>query len=150
ALAFIGNTGPLLPVLVLGLFLVLELLASNVAEEWVCGKSVGLAPVPLFLAVAVWTGLLGVIGLVFAPPLTGCLAVLGGHVRPLRFLALLLGQEAALRPPARYYQRLLARDRFEAEAVVKEYLANHGVENLFDRVLVPALVLVRQGRKAGE
>src|SRR5207237_379812 len=54
------------------------------------------------------------------------------------------------RPAARYYQRLLARDRCEAEAVVKEYLAGHPVEDLFDRVLVPALVLVRRGRKAGE
>jgi hypothetical protein len=62
----------------------------------------------------------------------------------------LLGQEAALRPAARYYQRLLARDRFEAEAVVQEYLSGHPVEDLFDRVLVPALVLARRGRKAGE
>ena len=82
--------------------------------------------------------------------MTVCLAVLGKHVRQLRFLAVLLGKEAALRPAARYYQRLLARDRFEAEAVVKEYLADHPVEDLFDRVLVPALVLVRRGRKAGE
>jgi len=57
----------------------------------------------------------------------------------------LLGKEEALRPAARYYQRLLARDRHEAEAVVKEYLAGHSVEDLFDRVLIPALVLVRRG-----
>jgi hypothetical protein len=87
---------------------------------------------------------------VVATPVTVCLAVLGRHVPRLRFLALLLGREAALRPAARYYQRLLARDRFEAEAVVKEYLAGHPVEDLFDRVLVPALALFRRGRKAGE
>ena len=115
-----------------------------------CGQSVGLAPVPLLLAVTFWTGLWGVVGLVLATPVTVCLAVLGRHVRQLRFLAVLLGKEAALRPAARYYQRLLARDRFEAEAVVKEYLADHPAEDLFDRVLVPALVLVRRGRKAGE
>ena len=97
-----------------------------------------------------WTGLWGVVGLVLATPVTVCLAVLGKHVRQLGFLAVLLGREAALRPAARYYQRLLARDRLEAEAVVKEYLADHPVEDLFDRVLVPALVLVRRGRKAGE
>jgi hypothetical protein len=62
----------------------------------------------------------------------------------------MLGKESALRPAARYYQRLLARDRFEAEAVVKEYLAGHPVEDLFDRVLIPALVLFRRGQKAGE
>ena len=138
------------PVLVLGLFLVLELLTTNVVEPRVCGRSVGLAPVPLLLAVTFWTGLWGVVGLVLATPVTVCLAVLGKHVRQLGFLAVLLGKEAALRPAARYYQRLLARDRLEAEAVVKEYLADHPVEDLFDRVLVPALVLVRRGRKAGE
>jgi hypothetical protein len=62
----------------------------------------------------------------------------------------LLSRDAALRPAARYYQRLLARDRLEAEAVVKEYLADHPTEDLFDRVLVPALVLVRRGRKRDE
>src|SRR5262245_32420194 len=147
-LAFI--TGAAHPVVVLGLFLVLELITSNLIEAWVCGRSVGLAPVPLFLAVTFWFGLWGIVGLVLATPLTVCLAVLGKYVPQLRFLAVLLGQEAALRPAARYYQRLLARDRCEAEAVVKEYLAEHPIEDLFDRVLVPALVLVRRGRKAGE
>jgi predicted PurR-regulated permease PerM len=150
ALAFSTNTGFLPPVLVLGLFLVLDLLMSNVVEPRICGRSVGLAPVPLLLAVTFWTGLWGIIGLVLATPVTVCLAVLGRHVRQLRFLAVVLGQEAALRPSARYYQRLLARDRYEAEEVVKEYVTSHSVEDLFDRVLIPALVLVRRGRKAGE
>jgi hypothetical protein len=147
-LAFI--TGAVHPAAVLGLFLVLELLTANLVEPRVCGKSVGLAPVPLLLAVTFWTGLWGVVGLVLATPVTVCLAVLGRHVRSLRFLAVMLGREAALRPAARYYQRLLARDRHEAETVVREYLADHPSGNLFDRVLVPALVLVRRGRRAGE
>jgi hypothetical protein len=143
-------TGSAHPAAVLGLFLALDLLTTNVAEPRVCGKSVGLAPVPLLLAVTFWTGLWGVVGLVLATPVTVCLAVLGRHVRSLRFLAVMLGKEAALRPAARYYQRLLARDRHEAEAVVREYLAGHPPGALFDRVLVPALVLVRLGRRAGE
>lgn len=143
-------TGATHPAAVLGLFLVLDLLTANVIEPQVCGKSVGLAPVPLLLAVTFWIGLWGIVGLVLATPLTVCLAVLGRHVRQLRFLAVLLAKEEALRPAARYYQRLLARDRHEAEAVVREYLAEHPAEELFDRVLVPALVLVRRGRDGGE
>jgi predicted PurR-regulated permease PerM len=150
ALAFLTGTGFLPPVLVLGLFLVLELLMTNVVEPRVCARSVGLAPVPLLLAVTFWTGLWGVVGLVLATPVTVCLAVLGRHVRQLRFLAVLLAREAALRPAVRYYQRLLAGDRYEAEAVVKEYLAGHPAEDLFDRVLIPALALVGRGRKARE
>jgi hypothetical protein len=129
---------------------VLELVTTNLVEPRVLGRSVGLAPVPLFLAITFWTGVWGMVGLVLGTPVTVCLAVLGKYVPALRFLAILLGREAALRPAARYYQRLLARDRYEAEAVVKEYLADHSVEALFDRVLVPALVQVRKGKRAGE
>src|SRR5262245_9845797 len=64
ALAFISSPGSLPPVYVLGFFLVLDLLTTNLVEPWVCGRSVGLAPVPLLLAVMFWTGLWGVIGLV--------------------------------------------------------------------------------------
>jgi predicted PurR-regulated permease PerM len=150
ALVFIGGSGFLAPFLVLGLFLILDLLTTYVAEPRLCGSSVGLAPVPLLLAITFWIGLWGVIGLVLATPVTVCLAVLGRHVRQLWFLRVLLSKERALHPVARYYQRLLARDRYEAETVVKEYLAEHPIEDLFDRVLIPALVLVRRGRKAGE
>ncbi len=149
-LAYVGGTGFGPPAQVLGLFLVLELITANVVEPRISGRSVGLAPVPLLLAVTFWIGLWGVVGLVLATPLTVCLAVLGKHVQQLGFLSVLLSREAALRPAARYYQRLLARDRVEAEAVVKEYLAEHPAEDLFDRVMVPAVVLVRRGRKAGE
>ena len=150
ALALISSPGFAEPVLVMVLFFVFDLITTNVVEPWICGRSVGLAPVPLLLAVMFWTVLWGLVGLVLATPLTVCLAVLGKHVRQLRFLSVLLSREAALRPAARYYQRLLARDRLEAEAVVKEYLADHPAEDLFDRVLVPVLVLVRKGRKAGD
>jgi hypothetical protein len=34
--------------------------------------------------------------------------------------------------------------------VVREHLADRPVEDLFDRVLLPALVVVRHGRKSGE
>src|SRR5262249_35170450 len=78
--ALIGS--PLLPppLLVLALFLVLEGLNGYVIEPRVCGPSLGVASVPLILAVLFWTVLWGVIGLVLATPLTVCLAVLGKHV----------------------------------------------------------------------
>lgn len=150
ALALMSGPGFTAPLFVFGLFLILGFITTNLVEPRVCGRSVGLAPVPLLLAVMFWTGLWGVVGLVLATPVTVCLAVLGKYVPQLGFLSVLLSREAALRPAARYYQRLLARDRQEAEVVVKEYLAEHPVEELFDRVLLPALVLVRRSRRAGE
>src|SRR5262249_42801547 len=75
-----SGPGFLPPVWVLGLFLTLDLLTTNLVEPRVCGRSVGLAPVPLLLAVTFWTGLWGVVGLVLATPVTVCLAVLGKPV----------------------------------------------------------------------
>jgi hypothetical protein len=150
ALSVISSPGPVQPIGVLTLFLTLELLTMYLLEPRVCGPSIGVAPVPLLLAVMFWTALWGIVGLVLATPLTVCLAVLGKYVGPLEFLAVLLGSRPALSPAARYYQRLLARDRYEAEAVVREYLAEHTAESLCDGVLVPALVLVRRSRHNGE
>jgi predicted PurR-regulated permease PerM len=146
ALAYIGSSSAS-AALVLSLFLVLELGTRNLAEPRLCDRSIGVASVPLLLAVMFWTLLWGIVGLVLATPLTICLAVLGKHVGQLEFLGVLLGSRPALDPEARYYQRLLARDRFEAEAVVKEYLAEHPVEKLFDDILVPALMLVRRSKR---
>jgi predicted PurR-regulated permease PerM len=148
-LAFISASGPAQALAVLGLFLVLELLTMYLVEPRVCDRSIGVASVPLLLAVMFWTGLWGIVGLVLATPLTICLAVLGKHVPQLELLGVLLGSGPVLGPVARYYQRLLARDRHEAEVVVKAYLVDHRVEQLFDDVLVPALVLARRSRKNG-
>jgi predicted PurR-regulated permease PerM len=150
ALALISSPDLTEALLVLALFLLLEVLAGNVIEPRVCGPSIGVAPVPLLLAIMFWTALWGVVGLVLATPMTVCLAVLGKYVPQLEFLAVLLGSRPALKAPARYYQRLLARDRYEAQAIVKEYLGQKPIDRLFDEVLLPALVLVRRGRREGE
>jgi hypothetical protein len=150
ALALIRAPGLTQPLLILALFLVLEVLGTNVLEPRLCGRSIGVAPVPLLLAIMFWTGLWGMVGLVLATPMTVCLAVLGKYVPPLEFLAVLLGSQPALKAGARYYQRLLARDRYEAEAVVKDYQDQHPTDSLYDEVLIPALVLVRRGRRGGE
>jgi predicted PurR-regulated permease PerM len=148
-LAFISAPVPAQALEVLALFLVLELLTMYLIEPRVCDRSIGVASVPLLLAIMFWTGLWGIVGLVLATPLTICLAVLGKHVPQLEFLGVLLGSRSALGPAPRYYQRLLARDRYEAEAVVKAYLVDHSVEQLLDHVLVPALVLARRSRQKG-
>jgi predicted PurR-regulated permease PerM len=150
ALALLSTPGLARPLLVLGLFVTLELLNNYVIEPRVCGPSVGVTPVPLLLAVMFWTGLWGLVGLVVATPVTVCLAVLGKHAPELKLLAVLLGSRPALRASARYYQRLLARDRSEAAAVVEEHLAQHSIERLYDDVLIPALARVRRGRRGGE
>jgi hypothetical protein len=149
-LAFLAHPEPTRAIAAFGLILVAELVTGNFVEPRVSGRSTGLAPVPLLLAVMFWTALWGVVGLVLATPITVCLAVLGRHIPQLEFLAVLLGAGQTLRREARYYQRLLARDRHEAAAVLQAAKAELPVGTVFDRVLIPALVLVRRGTRAGE
>jgi hypothetical protein len=87
--------------------------------------------------------------LVLSIPLTVCLVVLGRYVPYLRFLVVLLGDEPALAPPVRLFQRLLARDADEAEALVEEECEQHGTGHAFDTLLLPAVSLVDYERKLG-
>jgi predicted PurR-regulated permease PerM len=135
------------PILVLALFASFDMVTANVIEPLVFGHTTGVTPVALLIAAAFWSWLWGPIGLVLSTPLTVCLVVLGQHIRRFKFLALLLGDQPALPPHASYYQRLLARDRTEAEQVVYSYVKTHGLEKAFDDVFLPALVLTRRDRK---
>ena len=47
------------PMLLIGLFLAIELTASNVIEPWLYGKSIGVSVVALPVAAALWAFLLG-------------------------------------------------------------------------------------------
>jgi hypothetical protein len=150
AVAFVTHPDPSRALAAFGLILVAEVATANLVEPRVSGRSTGVAPVPLLLAIMFWTALWGMVGLVLATPITVCLAVLGRHIPQLEFLAVLLGAGQTLRPEARYYQRLLARDRHEAAAILQTARAEQPAATVFDRVLIPVLVLVRRGRRAGE
>ena len=84
------------PLLLIGLFLAIELTASNVIEPRLYGHSIGVSEVALLVAAALWAFLWGPIGLILSSPLTVCLVVLGKYVPQLKFLDVLLGDEPAL------------------------------------------------------
>jgi CheY-like chemotaxis protein len=88
--------------------------------------------------------------LVIATPLTACLAVLGRYVPNLEFFGVLLGDEPVLEPHLAYYQRLLAKDQDEAVEVVEEFLQTHSPVEIYDGLLVPALVIATENRERGE
>lgn len=133
---FQGWTQPLLTV---GLFIVLELVTSNVLEPWLYGASVGLSPFGVVLSSVFWAWLWGIPGLLLAMPLTVCLVVAGRYVRGLQIFPLLLGDQPALPADARLYQRLVAFDLDEAATVLDEAGAAASLEELSDRVVLPAL-----------
>jgi predicted PurR-regulated permease PerM len=108
-----------------GLFLVAEPLAGHVVEPLLYGQHTGLSPVAIVVSTLFWTLLWGPIGLLLATPLTVCLVVLGRHIEALRFIEVLLGDEPALEPHERFYQRLLASDDTEAADMAERQLKTH-------------------------
>ena len=136
-------------VAVVVLFVVIEMISNNVMEPWLYGASTGLSNVAILVAAIFWTWLWGSVGLLVATPLTVCLAVIGKYVTPLKFLHILLGDEDALPPSVRFYQRLLADDRPDAERVVLALAGDRGAHAVADDVYLPALRLARRDRLAG-
>jgi predicted PurR-regulated permease PerM len=134
----------------LGLYLVLDLTFAYFAEPIVFGRRTGVSSFALLISALFWIWVWGPIGLLLATPLTVCIAVLGRHVRSLRFLAVIFADEPALQPHVRYYQRLLARDEDEANEVVNLKIDDAGTTGAMDVVLIPALELAVQHRAHNE
>jgi hypothetical protein len=149
ALSFAVAPGWTLPLLTVALFVGLELFSNNVLEPWLYGASTGLSPVAILVAAVFWTMLWGPLGLLVSTPLTVCLVVLGRHVPQLGFFNVLLGDEPALEPEVKFYQRLLARDPEEATELAEEYLEDGSLDKLYESVILPALVHAEQDRLRG-
>ncbi len=127
------------PSMVIGLFLVLEIVANSFLEPIIYGKTTGVSALGLLVAAMFWTWLWGALGLLLSTPLTVCLAVLGKYVPSLGFFATLLGEETDLPRDVRYYQRLLALDQDGATAVIEEALTHEPRAAVLDKILIPAL-----------
>ena len=132
------------PLLVIGLFVVLELVSNNVMEPWLYGHSIGVSEVALLIVAAFWALLWGPIGLVLSAPLTVCLVVLGKYVPQLAFLDVLLGDKPTLDADVGYYQRLLARDQDDATHLVLSRVKAESPEQIYDDLLLPALNYARR------
>lgn len=137
------------PLLVFLLFAVLELIIANFVEPWLYGANTGISSLALLVAAVFWTVLWGPAGLILSTPLTVCVVVLGRFVPQLSFLHILLGDEVVLGEEAQIYQRLLAMDQAEAQAIVERLLKQKPLVELYDSVLIPALSLAEQDRHKG-
>ena len=133
----------------LGVFFALESVLAYVIEPWLYGKSAGLSPIAIILAVVFWTWLWGPVGLLLATPLTVCVAVMGRYIPEFGYLNMLLGVEPVLSPEERFYQRLVALDHEEAGDVLEQYVTTHGIARTFDEVVIPALSLAERDRQKG-
>jgi predicted PurR-regulated permease PerM len=143
------SPGWLQPLLVVGLFVILELPTNMVMEPMLYGQSAGASQVALLVAAVFWTWLWGPLGLMLATPLTVCLVVLGKHVPEMEFITVLLADHPAMEPDVSYYQRLLAMDSDEATQIVDEYRKTHPLEAVYDHVILPALNHAKRDRQRG-
>lgn len=137
------------PLWVFLLFVVLELVVSNFVEPYLYGSHTGISALALVAMAIVWTLLWGWAGLVVSTPLTVCLIVFGRYVPQMSFLHILLGEEAELGPEAHFYERLLAMDQTEARNVADRFLEGRGLVDLYDEVVMPALIMTEQDRHKG-
>jgi predicted PurR-regulated permease PerM len=131
-------------------FLLLENLCGFVIEPLLFGQSTGVSSVALLVGLGFWTWLWGPLGLLLSVPLTMALVVVGRYVPGLSFLETLLGDNPEIHPEVTFYQRLLARDGDEADELVDRYLAENPASQLFEEVLLPALLLAKQDHLQGQ
>ena len=132
------------------LFIVAEPLAGQVIEPVLYGQHTGLSPVAIVVSTLFWALLWGPIGLLLATPLTVCLVVLGRHIEALEFIEVLLGDEPALEPEERFYQRLLAGNATEAADQAEKQLKEQSLSAYYDSVPMKALALAQTDAAHGK
>jgi predicted PurR-regulated permease PerM len=137
------------PLLLIGLFLILELSTTNFVEPLVYRSRTGISSLALLVMAIFWSLLWGWPGLILSTPLTVCIVVLGRNVPQLSFLHALFGADAELSAEGLFYERLLAMDQREARAVVTRFLETKPLVDLYDSVFIPVLALVEQDRHQG-
>jgi predicted PurR-regulated permease PerM len=135
--------------IVLGLFVVVELIAGQLIEPQLYGHTTGLSPLSVVISAIFWSWLWGPIGLIVSTPLTLCLLVAGRHIKALSLLDVLLGDTQALTMPQRFYQRALSADSTEIIASARQFLKRNSFANYCDLVLMPAMHLARLDLQTG-
>jgi predicted PurR-regulated permease PerM len=81
------------PLMVFGLFGVVELVVANFLEPWLYGSSTGITPLAVLFAALFWTSVWGTLGLLLSTPLTVCLVSVARYVPSMNFLRVLFGDE---------------------------------------------------------
>ena len=150
ALAFAQFPGWWQLVATLGLFLGLDVLVAYVVEPIVIGAKTGVSSMAMLVSAIFWSWLWGPVGLVLSTPLTVCLAVLGKHVPRLSYLAVMLDDQPALEDQLVLYHRLLSGDEEEAQEILDKRFREKTRAQVFDEIVIPALLLADRDRARGE
>jgi predicted PurR-regulated permease PerM len=148
-LALAVDPGWSLALSVLAAFILLDIIVGQLVEPHLYGHATGLSPLSIVVGAIFWSWLWGPAGLLLSTPLTLCLLVAGRHMKGLGALEVLLGNSQPLTLPQRLYQRALSGDSHEIIADARTFLKHASLAAYFDRVLIPALHLIRLDAEAG-
>src|SRR5215471_961527 len=146
ALSMAVIAGWMKPLLVGGLFVLLEIATNALLEPLLYSRGAGVSQVALLMSIAFWAWLWGPVGLLLATPLTVCLGVLGKYVPYLAFLEVLLSDEPVTDRNS-YYQRLVARDQDGALEIMEEFLKRRTLLDVYEDVVIPALYYAKQDQQ---
>jgi predicted PurR-regulated permease PerM len=132
------------------LFILVELVTSNLIEPWLYGTRTGVSPLAIIVAAIFWTWIWGPLGLVLSTPMTVCLVVLGRHIPQFAVFDILFGDRPVLAPHSRLYQRLLVGDVAESSYRAAGELETEYLSDFHRSVTIPALLLAQSdhGRAA--
>jgi predicted PurR-regulated permease PerM len=136
------------PLLVVGWYVIIELLSNNIVEPLVYGNTTGVSTVGVIIAAIFWTWLWGPLGLILSMPMTVSLLVAARYVPQLRFLTILLADRPPQSPAERVYQRLLAFDDRGPLKLARKQVEESTLVKYYDHVLLPALAMAEQDRHA--
>lgn len=125
------------------LFIVVELITSNLIEPVLYGSGTGVSPLAIIVSAIVWAWIWGLLGLVLSTPLTVCLVVLGRHLPQFALFDILFGDQPMLSPQAQFYQRLLAGDIVETSYRAEEALEDMPLAAYYRDIAIPALLLAQ-------
>ncbi|MFO0790293.1 MAG: AI-2E family transporter [Pirellulales bacterium] len=134
------------PGLVVGWYIVVELISNNVIEPLAYGSTTGVSTVGVIISAIFWTWLWGPVGLILSVPMTVCLLVAARYVPQLHFITILLADRPPMSPAQRVYERLLAFDYDEPLKLARKAVKESSLGTYYDEVLIPALVLAEQDR----
>lgn len=145
-IAFAVMPGWVMPLVVLGWIIAVDIGVGQIVEPLLFGEHTGVTPLALIMSAIFWGTIWGPIGLLLSTPIAICLLVLGRHVPALGFLEILLGDQPALEPFQQIYRRLIRKAVADASTVALAEVEAKGLEPGLDDSLGRMVVLAEADR----
>lgn len=123
------------------MLLSIELVTAYLIEPMLYGSQTGITSFAVVVATVFWTVLWGPVGLLISTPITVSLVAFGKYLPQLELFTIVFGCETPLAIEAQIYQRLLAGNPDEALLIAETYTAENSLEQLYDAVFIPVLIL---------